>query len=106
VPHLRRVPIKRATTGDLEYVAAQVWEIDGQDAIIQLMAPPAFLTILDEAGAGVSYMGEAAPGTGTDEALWRIRRITESAGDVTVEWADGDSSFDNVWDDRAGLTYG
>ena len=53
------------------------------------------------------YRGEAIPGTATSAATWRIREITISAvdGDISTTWADGDSDFDNIWDDRLSLTY-
>jgi len=60
---------------------------------------------VDEALGGVTYAGQAQAGTLPSAAGWRIRRLTESGGDVIVEWADGDAAYDNVWDDRASLTY-
>lgn len=53
-----------------------------------------------------AYLGHADPGTATSSALWRIQHLTFGAGgDVTITWADGDALFNNVWDDRAGLSY-
>ena len=40
----------------------------------------------------------------TSNPVWRIKRISTSSG-VIVEWADGNVNFDNVWDDRASLSY-
>lgn len=59
----------------------------------------------DYIDATTSYLGEALPGTLESAATWRIRLITTSGSDVTVKWADGNSRFDNVWDDRASLSY-
>lgn len=59
----------------------------------------------DDAGSGVSYVGYAHPGTSTADAFWRIKKITQTGADVSITWADGDSLFDNVWDNRASLTY-
>jgi len=53
----------------------------------------------------VSYVGEASPGEDTDVARWRIKRITETGADIVVDWADGNNSFDNVWDNRLSLDY-
>lgn len=50
-----------------------------------------------------TYIGEAAPGSATSAAVWRIQRITNA--DSTIEWADGDGDFNNVWDNRASLSY-
>lgn len=63
------------------------------------------LAIVDEASATVTYVGETKPGTSSASALWRIRKITESGTITTVAFADGDDQFDNVWDDRASLSY-
>lgn len=60
---------------------------------------------VDEAPGGVTYVGTAAAGALPGAATWRIKRLTESGGDVTVEWADGDTDYDNIWNDRASLTY-
>ena len=50
-----------------------------------------------------SYIGKATPGTATSSSLWQIKRIEDSTGDIT--WADGDSIFDNVWDNITSLSY-
>lgn len=61
---------------------------------------------MDDAGSGITYVGEATPGSANNAAVWRIKRLDESvASDLTILWADGNSSFDNVWDSRAGLSY-
>ena len=59
---------------------------------------------LDTVG-GVMYLGEAAVGADTSAAVWRIKRITEVADDLTIEFADGDAQLDNVWDNRTLLNY-
>lgn len=67
---------------------------------------------LDDLGGSpnILYFGEAVPGQGTNLASWRIQRITVTTDgggndDVAVEWADGNANFDNIWDNRAGLSY-
>lgn len=65
----------------------------------------AYAVELDDAGGGVTYVGEADPGTATSDPNWRIKRITEVSGDIAIEWADGVAAFSKVWDDRAGYTY-
>ena len=57
--------------------------------------------------AGVTYVGKAAPGTVTSSALWQVQKVDESGTPETtvITFADGNSKFDNVWDDRATLTY-
>ena len=59
---------------------------------------------VDEASATVTYVGHAKPGTATSSALWRVKKIDSTTGTV-ITFADGDDLFDNVWDNRASLTY-
>lgn len=56
------------------------------------------------------YIGEALPGTGDDEPGWRIYNYTfaEIDGDlepVKVRFADGNTNFDKVWDNREEYIY-
>lgn len=51
----------------------------------------------------VDYVGEAAIGTATSSAFWRIKKV-DSASGIVVTWA-GTGIFDQVWDNRASLTY-
>jgi hypothetical protein len=55
---------------------------------------------------GVYYVGQAPVGSLTSEAVWRIRRITESLNGTSIDWAEGSADFVNVWDDRLDFTYG
>lgn len=62
--------------------------------------------IKDPASGTVTYYGYALT-TGADQtkAVWKIRKETTSGNDVFVTYADGDGQFDNVWNNRASLTY-
>jgi len=52
------------------------------------------------------YVGEADAGTSSDATGWRIKKITYEDGNPTnVEWADGNTNNDNIWDDREDYTY-
>ena len=51
----------------------------------------------------VDYVGEAAIGTATSAASWRIKKIDSSSG-IVITWA-GPGVFNQVWDDRASLSY-
>jgi hypothetical protein len=59
---------------------------------------------LDQATATLAYVGEASPSASSAAAIWRIKRLDTTAG-LVIQWADGNSHFDNVWDDRATLSY-
>ncbi len=53
---------------------------------------------------GVIYIGYADAGTATSAASWRIKKVDISNYPV-ITWADGDTNFNNVFDDRVSLTY-
>lgn len=59
----------------------------------------------DDVGSGVSYLGQALPGTSTASALWRVKKIVATGPDVVITFADGNSNFDNIWANRLGLAY-
>ena len=52
----------------------------------------------------IVYAGRSEPeGAPTSSASWQIYQKTVSTGDVL--YADGDMSYDNIWDDRESLSY-
>lgn len=54
----------------------------------------------------VEYIGFAKPGTSTSSASWQIKKMVYSGTNViSILFADGDLNFDNVWDNRASLSY-
>ena len=61
--------------------------------------------IIDESTAGTIYVGRATIGTATTSATWQIQRTMTVANITTVEWADGNIQYDNVWDNRGSLSY-
>lgn len=50
-----------------------------------------------------TYYGEAFPGILDAGASWRISRKTNATG--AIEWAEGDSRFNKVWNSRASYSY-
>ena len=62
-------------------------------------------TRLDNATASVTYVGEAALNADPSVAMWRIRELSTIGTVMIIKWADGNEDYDNVWDDRASLTY-
>lgn len=53
-----------------------------------------------------TYIAIAAPGTDQASALWQVKRIVDDgAGTVTITWADGNGSFDNIATDLTALSY-
>lgn len=60
----------------------------------------------DDAGSGITYIGKAKPGSSTSAPVWQIMKLDESsAPDFALTWADGNGLFDNVWANRASLSY-
>lgn len=52
-----------------------------------------------------NYVGEAAVNSSTASAVWRIYRLDNTSRSIIKQWADGDDLFNNVWDNRASLSY-
>ena len=53
----------------------------------------------------IVYVATAPIGSLDSDAVWSIRRITFTGTLVVTEWADGNELNDNVWTDRATLSY-
>lgn len=65
---------------------------------------PTYATRLDEASSTVTYVGKADTGSSNASAVWQIQKVDTSSG-LSITWADGDALFDNVWNNRASLSY-
>jgi hypothetical protein len=51
-----------------------------------------------------TYIGWALPGSLDSDAVWKMLLIDETTNTI-IKWADGDSEFNNIWDNYASLTY-
>ena len=51
----------------------------------------------------VDYVGEASIGTATSAASWRVKKVDSTTG-IIIQWA-GTGVFDQIWDNRASLSY-
>jgi hypothetical protein len=86
---------------------------------VRLEANPSTGALLIESSAGgnevttrlddytttkVTYVGKAAIGSASNSPVWQIMKMDETTGLVTT-WADGNSNFDNNWDNHTSLTY-
>ena len=66
----------------------------------------ALKNLIDATGVGgITYVGEAVPNTATSAAGWRISKIEVVGTLTTITWAGGGGRFDQIWDNRASLTY-
>lgn len=68
---------------------------------------PRYSVAVEYNGDGnVLYFGRALPGSAKSSAVWQVRKFTYSGQNLTdVQWADGNTKYDNVWNDRASLSY-
>lgn len=71
----------------------------------KLAVPVRAVIRFDGDSATVNYIGEAAFGSPTSSAVWRIKRLTLTGDSFVLDWAEGNDNFDNIWDNRASLTY-
>lgn len=58
-------------------------------------------------GTNAIYIGQAAAGTITSIASWRIKKITYdgNSNPTVIAWAAGVTTFSQIWDNRASLSY-
>ena len=61
--------------------------------------------LIDEGNPNVIYKGFASPSAKLDEPVWAIQKITHLNDVCSYQWADGNKNFDNIWNNRAELTY-
>ena len=88
--------------GDIYTKIGGVWTLTGSANAVALTTR----TDTDGASPETIYKGTANPGAATSLAVWRCEEITIAAdGDVTILYADGNDNFDNIWDNRAALSY-
>ena len=99
----KRVGIYGWNSDDLEWVRLSV---DENGNLNTGGSAASVYTTRRDAGDVYTYYGEAVPGSQTSTASWRIRREYVDSGVEIVEFADGNSNFDNIWDNRASLDYG
>ena len=60
----------------------------------------------DSGNPAIIYVAAAPLGTATSAAVWQIKRfIIISPLSVVKEFADGDTVFDNIYDNREALAY-
>lgn len=80
--------------------ANQATEITALQAIQTQLSKQEAVRI-DKASATITYFGFAAIATANAGATWKIFKI--DTGEKL--WADGNSNYDNVWNNRAALAY-
>lgn len=52
------------------------------------------------------YIGKATAGSAKSTAVWQIKKLTWDGNNLTdIQWANGNTNYDNVWNNRASLSY-
>lgn len=59
---------------------------------------------VDSGDANIEYIGKAAIASATSAAVWQVKKVNITTGTV-ITWADGDDSYDNIFDNREALSY-
>ncbi len=62
-------------------------------------------SIVDSTDSNNIYTGFAAAGSATSSASWKIQKVSTVGAVVTTTYADGNLNYDNIWDNRASLSY-
>lgn len=67
---------------------------------------PSYAKRYDQVDDTLAYLGDAAVGSVTSTASWRIQKLEFGVtGSVTITFADGNTNFDNIWNNRTSLSY-
>ena len=72
-------------------------------AVVSVSAPT--IDKIDVNSNGTTYYGTGLAGSVTSTAVWQIQSSSVAGVVTTFLWADGNTNFDNVWDNRTSLTY-
>ncbi len=65
----------------------------------------AYTTVNDMPDSTTVYVGKALIGSATSGALWRVKKVIITGSSRASTWADGNSNYDNIWDNRISLSY-
>jgi len=75
------------------------------DILRSLISEKDELLIIDEADSNTTYICFAELGSLSSEAVWKIKKISTNGNITTVTYADGNSNYDNIADNRTSLNY-
>lgn len=73
-------------------------------ADVSLNIKSAYSTLVRVSG-DFTYVMKAEPGNLSGDGVWQVKRVRSVGSSIDVEWADGDSEFDNVAADYLSLPY-
>lgn len=95
------------TKGNLSAKRVVLYTYDSAtDTIVPSTTTSILLTKIDTTTtSGVTYIGKAAVGSSAASAVWQIKKLDSNTLALDKTWADGDDNFDNIWNNRASLSY-
>lgn len=91
----------KSTVQDREFDKFRSADGDKSKVAVSLESDSSGL-IVDNASSTIIYIGEGTYGALTSEPKWLIKRIDLASG-VVIKSAS--KTFDQIWDNRASLTY-
>jgi hypothetical protein len=99
-PSIEASVIQQGATGA---VAVSITDGSGSP-IVSFGSSEVYTTRVDKPSDTIIYVGDAEVGSDESDAVWRIQKI-DKTNPLSIKFADGNASFDNVWTNRASLTY-
>lgn len=78
--------------------------IDAVNDSIEVRNKPMSLLIDKVSTSGITYIGEAIPGTTQSATSWRIFILDKTTTTTQKKWA-SNGDFSNAWTNRTSLTY-
>lgn len=90
---------------DREYGKFRDTESGPAVAVTGTVSGPELSTLVDVVSSSVIYIGAAAPGSASSSAVWLIKKVTVTGGQVSILLANGSSAYNQTWDNRSALTY-
>lgn len=92
------IPAYRDSTGNVSQVVLTA------EGAVPTRDLPLAVQIDDATTVNAVYIGKANIGSSTSSAVWQIAKLDTTSG-LVKKWADGDANFNNIFDNRASLTY-
>lgn len=106
----RNNPSRKLKVNDDGSVTVKVLDNSGSvvDSFVSSDTTISYTQAIDYGGGTQPvYVGLAIPGTEKNESGWLIRKYTYSDNKVTdIQFAGSSTSFDKIWNNRAGYSYG
>lgn len=68
---------------------------------------PTQTVLMDPVSSTITYSGKASSKSLTSDPVWQISKFVFDSNRnlLSQTWANGNGNYENVWDNRAALTY-